>query len=442
MKVNLSEAIQFIRSDIWKIRRKGLSSRQSFLLSIARMVVLTGRGILDGRWQVRASAMTYYSLLSVVPALAFVFGIAKGFGFEKTLEQQIQKYFEGQEEMVSKVTEFAQRTLENASGGVIAGVGLLVVLYAVFRVLSQLEEAFNHIWSVNRSRKPARRITDYLALMIILPVFLIISSTATVVITSEVRTAVNSIGILGIVSPAISFMVSLLPYLALWVLFTYLYIFMPNTKVSFKSGALAGMISGTAFQLFQWFYINFQINISSYNAIYGTFSALPLFIFWLHISWLIVLLGAEISCAHQNVDSYEFDPERLNISYAAQRLLSLRVAHLVIHHFLKGERDLTTRQIARFLETPAPLIKKAVYNLVEAGVLSEVKINDDLDPIFQPARDPESMTIKYVIDALEQNGVKDIPLSTTRELESLTASLEEMGRLIEESPANKSLKNI
>ncbi len=439
---DISRAIQFITTDIWRIRSGDLSPNRSFLIRFLRILILTVRGIVEDRWHLRASALTYYSLLSIVPVVAMVFGIAKGFGFEKTLEGLLYENFEGQEQVIGRVVDFSHTLLQNVKGGLVAGIGLLILFYTVIKILSQIESAFNDIWGIKRPRSLGRKITDYLSLMLIGPFLFFISSTIMVVINSGAKLVVEKISLLAAFSPIIFFTLKLLPYGVIWVLFGFLYIFIPNTKVHFRSGVLAGVIAGTLYVVFQYVYINFQIGVAKYNAIYGSFAALPLFILWLQLSWVIVLFGAELAFAHQNVDTYEFEPDCVNISSRYKRLLSLRIVHLLIRQFHNGEKGWDAAQISHKLEIPIRLVQQIIFELISSGILSEVKFSESSEVGYQPARDPDTMTIKYVIDALEQQGSDNIPVAPSEELDRLSESLKAFNDLIEKSSANKCLKEI
>ena len=440
--MDISGAKKFLSTDLWRVRNKEVSPIRFLGVRVLRMMVLTARGLMDGRWQLRASALTYYSMLSVVPAMAFIFGIAQGFGLEAHLQNFLYKNFEGQEDIVSGILEFSRTLLTNVKGGVMAGIGLIILFWAIFRVLSQIENAFNEIWGIKRPRPLGRRVVDYLALMLIFPFLMVISSTVTVFVTSEVPAFVNRIDLLGAVSPLILFLLQLTPYFVLWLLFTYLYIFMPNAKIKFGSGALAGVVAGTGYQVFQNIYIGSQLGLARYNAIYGSFAALPLFIIWLHFSWLIVLFGAELACAHQNAESEDFGLEVPSLSYSLKRLLALRIMHLIISRFISGPRDLDAAAVARKLDTPVQLVNQVVYELVESGLVSEVKLNEEGNIIYQPAQDPEHLTIKYVIDCLEQNGREDIRVAHSETMDKLVESLKILSQTVEASPANRLLKDL
>jgi len=441
-KTVFSKVIQFLWRDIWRIPQKDLHQPRAFLIWVLRILILTFRSFSEHKCTLRASALTFYSLLSIVPVVAMVFGVAKGFGFEKTLQKVLLERLEGQEQVAVKIIEFSKALLTNVKGGLVAGIGVAVLFYTIIKILSQIENSFNDIWGIKSSRTLARRISDYLSAMLICPFLFMMSGTLTVVITSGVRLVVEKIALLGAISPVIFSLLQFLPYCVLWVLFTFLYMFMPNTKVNYSSGILAGITAGTMYQIFQWAYINFQIGVTKYNAIYGSFAALPLFFIWLQVSWIIVLFGAELCFAHQNVQTYEFEEDCLTASHAFKRLLSLSIVHLLIKHFAKGQRPLTASQISSRLETPIRLVHLILYELVSSEILSEVRVDEGSDMAYQPARDPDTITIKYVIDALEQKGSETIHLAQSEELQKLEDSLKGFSDLLDQSPANRRLKEI
>jgi len=278
--------------------------------------------------------------------------------------------------------------------------------------------------------------------MLLSPVLFLVSSSATVFITTQITQLTNKISLLGVISPLIFLSFKLIPYVLIWILFTIIYILMPNTKVSLKAGIIAGIIAGTIFQLVQWAYINFQIGAARYNAIYGSFAALPLFLMWVQVSWWVVLFGAELSFANQNVNTYEYEPDAKNVSAAFKKLLTLQIAHLLVKNFAAGDPPLTDTVISYRLKMPIRLVHGILYDLVQSRVISEVRTEEDQIFGYQPARDISTLTIKYVVDAVEQNGINSIPVARTKEFEALSRAIEEFRDEMEASPANKLLKDI
>lgn len=295
---------------------------------------------------------------------------------------------------------------------------------------------------MKKARTFGRKFSDYMSMMLVCPIMFIMSSSATVLITSQVTLLIEKLSFLGPVGDIIIMSLRILPYAVIWVMFTFIYIFMPNTKVKFKSGLFAGIIAGTIYQFVQWVYITFQIGASKYGAIYGSFAALPLFLVWLQVSWLIVLFGAEISFAEQNVDTYEFESDSLKASNAFKKLLALNVTHVCVKRFHNGEKPQTADEISHELEIPIRLTNLILYELTEAGVLSEVKINDGHTVAYQPARDIEDLTVQNVIDFLDQRGIDFIPVAQSKPMEAIRDRLTQFHGIIVSSSANTLLRDI
>jgi membrane protein len=441
----LSRIINFLKTDIWRIRLKNYPRSKSFFLRQLRIIVLAIRGFDEDKCRFRASALTFYSLLSIVPVIAMIFGIAKGFGLEERVKAEIMLKMQTEEQVkvAERIINFANSLLAEVSGGIIAGIGVAFLFWAIIKVLSNIENSFNDIWGVKTPRNISRKFSDYLSVMLVCPFLLVMSGSITVAVSSQIRDIAGKIAIFrAALGPLIFVLLKLLPYCTIWIAFTFVLIFMPNTKVKLKYGLLAGVIAGTIFQIVQWVYINFQIGVAKYGAIYGSFAALPLFLLWLQISWLVVLFGAELSFAYQNVETYEFEPDCLSVSYSFKKLLSLLITHLLVKNFCQGEQPWGADQVSRKLDIPIRLVRQILYELVESGVISEVGKKENKEVAYQPACDVEKLTVKYVVDSLEQRGNAAIPVTKSSEFEKLSDCLNKFGSAIEKLPENLSLKNI
>jgi len=445
IKTWITRAIDFITTDIWRIRLEDLPFGKSFLIKQLRIFLLTVRGFDEDKCFTRASSLTFYTLLSIVPVMAMLFGVAKGFGFEKILENKFRELVEkvpGQEEVLTKVIEYAESLLETTRGGVIAGIGLVLLFWSVIKVLSHIEASLNDIWEIKESRTWGRKFSDYLAVMLISPILILVSSSATVFITTQITQLTQQIKLLGVLSPLIFLSFKLIPYVLIWILFTVIYVLMPNTKVNLKAGLVAGIIAGTIFQIVQWGYISFQVGTAKYNAIYGSFAALPLFLMWVQISWWVVLFGAELSFANQNVGTYEYEPDSNKVSPAFKKMLTLQIAHLLIKNFAGCQKPLTDTEISAQLRAPIRLVHNILFDLVESRLVSETTTRVDKKFGYQPARDINTLTITSVIDAIEQNGTNSIPVVKNEEFEALSNAIQKFKDVMETSPANKLLKDI
>ncbi len=403
---------RFLIHEIWSMNLEELPPKLKWLFKYLRVLLLALKGFFEDKVVVKASALTYYTLMSIVPIFAMAFGIAKGFGFEKYLEQQITSQFKGQEEFINRVIEFANSLLARTGGGIVAGIGVVLLFWSVINVLSNIEHAFNDIWQVEKPRSWIRKFTDYLSIMLIAPVLLIASGSIHIYLATTVKTIAQEIELVGYISPYLINMLQFIPYLLIWILFSFIFIAIPNTKVSYVSGIIAGVIAGSGFVILQWLYITLQIGVSRYNAIYGSFAALPLFLFWVQISWQIVLLGAEISFAYQNVDMYEYERETTHISHKNRNMLTLLVLSTIVKRFMQGEKPATSLDLSINLKIPQRLMRNLLDLMVNCELLNEVIISDRKDIGYQPARHVEQLSIAFVEEKLDSYGLEiepDIP---------------------------------
>jgi membrane protein len=441
----ISRIIQFLNVTIWEIRLSSLSSTKALLIRYLRVVVLAAQGFQKDECPRRASALTYYSMLNVVPLAAVAFGIAKGFGLEKIVENRILQLAEQanwQAEITNQILTFSRTLLEHAKGGLIAGIGVVLLFWTVISILGKIEDSFNTIWEAKKARPLVRKFSDYIAMMVLGPLLLIISGSMTVVVASQVKVIVQKISLLGAFSPMIFFLLNFLPYVSVWVLLTLVYIVMPNTKVPLRSGILGGIAAGTIYQIVQWIYIKFQIGAAGYGAIYGSFAALPLFLAWLQLSWMIFLFGAEIAFANENYETYGFHPDYDRLSLVSKKILVLRIFHLLVKRFSLGEKPLYADQIARLLEIPVRLVRRLLHELSGTGLVGETASGGKQDGAFQPARSIENITVKYVIDAYEQCGGSLVPESRSPETEKILMCLKGVYDGVEKAPGNLPLKEI
>lgn len=443
----LQKAKTFFNTTIWSIALTNRSGRQRAWIKLLRVIALAARGFREDKIGLRASALTVFTLLAVVPLVALAFGIAKGFGLKAYLEDQIRTFVSGldlpgQEQMLDQIIQFANSFLDNTSGGIIAGIGLIILLWSVFKVFSNIEGSLNAIWQIRKSRSWLRKFSDYFSLMLIGPIAVIISSSALVFIRTQLERIASEIDFIGFLSPVILFLVQLIPYVLIWLLFTFLYIFMPNTRVRFRPALIGGLVAGTAFVITQHIFIHFQIGVSRYNAIYGSFAALPLFIIGLQISWLIVLFGAELSFADQNLEKYEFQSDIDNMSIYSKKTIALIITHLLVHNFMKAEEPLTAEQISHQLKIPIRLVRKLLFDLVECRILSEIVSPNTKERAYQPGQDVNNLSIAYVLDRLEHHGTdQEIAMDQNAQLK-IKKIVESFSEKVRETQANQPLKNL
>jgi len=437
LKQAVKKTFHFIGVDIWRIPIKEFSPVRGFLINQLRILVLALRGVREDKVLLRAPALTFYSLLSIVPAAALAFGIAQGFGLEVYLERQLQAALVGREEVLKFVMDLTESVLRGIHGGTIAVVGLVVLLYTVFMLLLNIEKSFNEIWQIGRGRPWSRKFSDYLAMMFVAPLFFIAAGAATVYLNAQVQAISYTI-----LNPLLLFLVRLIPFILLWIIFSLLYFIMPNTNVQFSSALASGIIAGTIFQLVQWGYVYFQIGVTRFGALYGSFAAVPLLLIWMQVGWVIVLFGAELSYANDNVENYEFETESRNISPFNKKILALYILQLLISAFQKGEGPLTPKQISNIQHIPNNLVRSILYELEDVNLINEVRIDQTKKSAYQPALDIHAVSVKMVIERLEHRGLDVLIAKPSPALNKLKQALQEFYAIIERSDKNKLLKDL
>ncbi len=438
----IRKVITFLTVDIWRLRLEDLSRMRALFVNQLRILVLSLKGFQEDKLNVRASALTYYSLLSIVPVVAIIFGIAKGFGFDKLIEDALYKNYPGYETVIAKIVEYANSLLETTRGGIVAGVGIIVLLFTLIKVLGNFEAAFNDIWNIHRDRSIVRKFSDYTAILIVTVIGLIIYTSISGFISTQLMNLIDSTALREAQGPLSWLIFNILPFFLIWGLLTFIYLVLPNTKVSFKSAFYAAVVAGTLYRLVQWIYISFQIGVSRNNAIYGSLAALPLFLIWVQMSWLIVLVGAEISFAIQNVGMYKSEIDSLHISWRSKKRLGLLIAWRVIKNFSDGQAPMTAAEIGQDLGMPVRTVRQVLSELADEGIFSKTEAGKGQDSAFQPACDISFFTVKCVVDTLEKLGSDNVPVKESPQFARLTAIMDSFGDAIENSPENVLLRDI
>lgn len=432
----LKKSWHFVSEKLWNIRLdKVTDKRQGIFIRQLRIFSLAVQGFNEDKCFTKATALTFYSLFSIVPILALAFAISKGFGFEKTLQDQLSASYPEYRDILDQAFVYAGSLLAQAKGGVIAGVGIVLLLWSVLSLLVNIETSFNEIWEIKKGRTWVRKVTDYLTVMLISPLFLIVAGGLTVAIQAKM----GNVYLLSYFSTAF---IKLLAYAMVAGVFTFTYIVLPNIKVNFIAALKAGIITMVLFELLQWIYLNFQIGANRMNAIYGGFAALPLFLIWVQYSWYVVLFGAELAFANQNVDNYELENEISTLSVRYKKVIALMIANLVAKEFHKGEKLMTSVQIAHKLDLPVRLARKIINEFIEAGVFVEVKTGAEKEVVYQPGVTESKFTVKYIISALEKNGVNALPINDTLELIHINQLMQELDKTMDTDLGNSFVKDI
>lgn len=469
IRLRVKEWIHFLTYDIWRLNPENFSGKKNVLHNVLKIIMLTVRGIQEQDLSASSRSLTYRTILSIVPMLAVVFAIARGFGFENILESQIFDFFQNNDfevvspmvsepipddtiyafpnsEMSRNLSEIdrarqaleataseptAQETtaltietliklvnnsLEHAKGGVFAGIGVLLLLYTIVLLFSDIENSFNRIWGIKKGRAIERKVIDYFALILLVPIFAILNYSMTAIVQAS---ADSFDRFSHLVTPVVSQLLNVLPFFVMILTMVLLYKFMPNTKVKWVSAIIGGIIGGIAIQIFQMIYLEGQLWISKYNAIYGAFAAFPLLLLWAQLSWFIVLIGAELSFSVQNVNQFSFDRETKNISRRYRDFFTILIASVIVKRFSMGKPPLSAAKISMTCKVPIKLTNDIIDELLKLNVISPTpKPEDERVMAYQPAYDIHDMSLGDLLEKIDKDGSEDFLVDVDGEFAS------------------------
>ena len=394
----------FLTKDIWSFELSKKGPLRRAIGNTVKVVVIAIRTFLDDKVMTKAAALTYSTLFAIVPILALIFAVARGFGFENIVTSLLEKGIIGENDSLNAVMQFIDGYMQYVSSGAFIGIGLLFLLWSVYSLADGIEGNLNAIWHVKQSRGMGRKITDYFSLILLIPIGIICLSGLSV-LASSMLTKMQGFQLLG---GFVQFLVFALPYLVAGFIFTGFYMFMPNTKVKFKYALIPGFIAGCLFQVLQNLYFSGQLALSSYNQIYGGFAALPLFLFWLNISWSIILFGCELAYVSQNNDHFNYFKEPDKISRKHEDFYCLMVMSLICKRFNEHKPALTRKELADQLHIPLRYVVASLDTLTDAKLLETVLKGDEREPAYVPATDTKQLTVVKVLSAINNSGYCDI----------------------------------
>ncbi|HEV8112391.1 MAG TPA: YhjD/YihY/BrkB family envelope integrity protein [Planctomycetota bacterium] len=454
----LERLLGFFTESVWGEDRPRTGPKAHFY-RLCRIVHLAGRGFIQDECVFRASALTYITVLSLVPLLAFSFSVAKGFGFYQQLVQDTVNPFldrtfgtlapalpeapsaGGTHEVrvaLAHLLEIVGSVVQETRVTSLGAFGLVILGWAVIKLLGTIEHSFNHIWGVQRQRSLLRKVSDYLTMVIVTPIFLFTAAAVTTAAQDsgfvEMLRGKLHVGVL------LDLLVTLLPLLSLWIGFTFVYLAMPNARTRLVSAIVGALVGGTLWWLTLRLHVQFQIGVARYSAIYSSFAAIPIFLIWVNISWVTVLLGAEVCFAHQSEPSYLRVAASRPADHAFKELLALRAMARIGERFLAGGDPWKPTDLAAAISVPVRSLEEVLAVLVERGLV--VAVPSGKEDVLLPARDLDAITVKSVVDALKgTSGPVDVPASTSvdREIDRILAS---RNREAERSKNNITLRTL
>jgi len=398
---------KFLTYDIWRITEDEVTRTTFSIYTIIKTIYLCINRFTKDRLINKASALTYSTLLAIVPILAILFAIARGFGFNNLMESQIRMGLGMHNDTTEVILQFVDSYLSQTKSGVFIGIGLIMLLWTVLNLIGNIETTFNRIWQVKKARSMYRKITDYFSMFLLMPILIVVSSGLSIFMSTALKNMEDFV----LLAPILKFLIRLIPFALTWLMFTGLYIFMPNTKVKFKQAFISGVLVGTAYQAFQMLYISGQVWVSRYNAIYGSFAALPLFLLWLQTSWTICLFGAELTYAGQNIRNFSFDKDTQNISRRYRDFVAILIMSLIAKQFDKNDKAYTAEEISEICQSPIRLTQQTLYELQEINLIHEVVSDEKSEDIgYQPSMDTSKLSVATVLERLDTHGSEDFKI--------------------------------
>lgn len=407
----------YASNGVWNDTRNNLG------VKIIKTLNLSVRSFLNGDLQIRACALTYQTVLAVVPALALAFAIGRGFGFQNMMEEMLIKNFPAQRTALREAFGFVDSYLNQSSEGLFVGVGIIFLLYTLISLLTYVEDAFDLIWGVKQGRTLWRKLTDYTSILMILPILMICAAGFMMYVSNFVQSVIPS----GFLTPLIKLSFDAASVALVWLFFAAAYKLIPNAKVKFSNALLAGVLAGSAFCVLQWLFVTGQVYVTRYNAIYGSFSFLPLLLIWLQLVWTITLSGAIICFSSQSIFEFSFAADAAKISPAYKWKVLLAVMSVIVNRFVNQQPPMTSHQIAVNYGLPVSLVNDAVNRLHSAGLILEVMVGsrDDM-PAFSPAVEVNLITLSMIFDKVGGLGTSNFIPGFDRRFSALTAALDEL----------------
>jgi membrane protein len=387
---------RLITHDIWVREWKGSSRRLYSGVMLLRWVYLVFTGFVANQCLLRAAALAFTTVLAIAPFLAVAFSISKGLGLQNTdfMRDMLYRVTAGRTQMVDTILSYVNETDVTALGSL----GVLFLFVTAISLLDNIEKAFNTIWGVKHGRTLWRKFTDFFTITVFCPVLILMAISTTAGLQDDAMVQwILSFSAFNIVYV---YLLKILPYLLVILALTFMYSFMPSTKVRLLGALAGGFVAGTAWQTAYWIYVTYNVGVSRYNAIYGSFAQFPFFLFWLYISWTIVLLGAQISYAAQNVSVHVREVRAGVISQRERKKIALLTMLVLTRRFEAGRPPATTDQVGALLGVPAKVINEALAILESRGLV--VPVDDERGTSYALRLDPSRVTVAEVFAAMEQ----------------------------------------
>lgn len=415
MNPRIQRIREFIQYDLWRQSHIGIHApKKRFLYRLLQTLILVGRGFKDQVLVVRANSLSFALLFAFIPMMALIYAVARGFGFEEVFTEQLTGSFLAEANIAPVLLEWVERYLATARDGLFLGIGLVVLIWAVYAFFNMLENSFNSIWNVKKTRSFGRRMTNYVMTLLLVPVLVVVTSGISIFLNStEVLSSV-----LQAVEPLRRFMLRFIPFVATSAVFTWIFMAIPSTKVKFSSAIIPGVLMGFLYQVVQALSMYLVVLFTRMSIVYGAFSAIPLVLIWLNITCWLLLIGAELAFAIQNNDLFAYERDIETMSRRYKDYVMLYLLSVIVRRFEHGETPQTAHEMAMQNQLPIRLVNQLLARLEDTNIVRRVYVEQEEYEAFVPAMDTRLITVEMVIGKISAQGTEDFLLHTPAEMQA------------------------
>ncbi|UCE41403.1 MAG: YihY/virulence factor BrkB family protein [Candidatus Aminicenantes bacterium] len=411
MKVSLKSLIQSISSlrqfvivDIWRLDFRRLSPIKARFLRYVEIILIVVKRSIQNRLLVRSAALVYATLMSIVPLLAVVFSLLKGFGYHNALEPFLTRLLAPLgEQAVQRIIPPIVKFVGNANLTTLGAIGFLVFLLSSISIIKKMELSFNDVWCVRKKRGLHRRIGDYLSILIIGSVLVITAIAVTASLQNYVLLkTIREIPVIKILANITASM------MATWVVFFFVLVFVPNTKVKIKSALYGAMIAGTLWQAMNFFFA--RVIVISYQsgakaALYASFAVFPMLLVWIYFSWTIVMLGTGFTYVHQNLKRITWEEKVKSISPRFEESIALKIMLIVSQKFYKNEKAPTHSDLSESLQIPLDAVDRIIIRLLRLGLVNVIGRGEAR---YAPVKSLEALRLREILEKLRTYGGSEL----------------------------------
>lgn len=406
---------EYIDYDLWRKNSAEMNKFRRFGLRLMRTIVLVIRSFGSKALSVRADHLTYSLLFAIVPIMAMVLAVAKGFGFSELIEQQLLKTPAGQSEFMPTMMEMVHRYLDTSAEGAFIGVGIIVLISAVYTFFRSVETSFNEIWNVQQSRSIMRQVVTYIAILFLIPVMIIVTTGLNIYL----HTAADHLQFFNFLTQYKSGFLNFFQFIVITFVFTWMYIAIPNTKVRFLPALIPGLITAALLMAIEALSVFVVAFLSRTSLVYGAFAFIPLLLIIVKWISLIILIGAELAYAIQNNEMFAYEHDLETMSRRYKDFLTLALLSDIIRRFDNDEQPLTARELALNNGIPVRQASLLLSRLMEVELVREVFIEGKEDRTYQPALDTHTITIGMVFERIDAQGTEDFLDASTKHQQAM-----------------------